>query len=145
MGTIDFRVIWVDPSWTCFPILIATLISSALLAFLSIRWIKLLIWLRAQVAPDRIGKHLVISLIPVSFIGVGIFQCWFGEVLYTDYYGMDSASNMHVGVPVYPLWFVGMLSAVIYIIVCQSRRRTGDPKSHWGGKNGFSWIRRTNQ
>ena len=129
MGTIDIREMWVDPSWTCPPILIATLISSILLAFLSIRWVKLLIWLRAQATPDRLGKYLVISLFPVSYIVVGIFQLWYGGVLFRDYCEMGPGINLHVGVPVYPVWLVGMLSAVIYTIIGQSRHRTGASKS----------------
>jgi hypothetical protein len=122
MGTINITQIWVDPPWTCPPILIATLVSSIVLAFLVMRWIKLLIWLQIQVAPDRIGKIIVIHLIPVSFIGIAIFQFWFGAMLYRDYYKMNP--TISVGVPIYPVWLVGVICAVIYTIICQRPRRT---------------------
>jgi hypothetical protein len=122
MGTINFTQIWVDPPWTCPPILIATLVSSILLAFLVTRWIKLLIWLRAQAAPDRIGKIVVIHLIPVSFIGIAIFQFWFGAILYRDYYKMDPIIS--VGVPIFPVWLVGVILPVIHKKLCQSLHKT---------------------
>ena len=124
MGTIDFREMWVDPSWAYPPILIATLISSILIAFVSIRLIKLLIWLRAQAVPDRIGKYLVISLFPVSYIVIGIFQFWLGGVLYRDYCEADPGTNLHIGIPIHPVWLVGILSAVIYGMICRSRHKT---------------------
>jgi hypothetical protein len=123
MGTVNFTQIWVDPPWTCPPILIATLVSSIVLAFLVMRWIKLLIWLRTQVVPDRVGKIIVIHLIPASFIGIAIFQFWFGAILYRDHYEMDP--TISVGIPIYPVWLVGAICAVIYTIICQRPRRTG--------------------
>ena len=125
MGAMEFTEIYIDPKWTCPPILITTLISSIILAFLTIRLVILLNWLRLQATRDRIGKYLVISSFPVSYILIGVFQIWFGGLLYRDYIEMNPGSNVHVqiGVPIYPVWFIGILSAVIYIII--RRYRTG--------------------
>jgi hypothetical protein len=128
MGTMELQEIWIDPNLTRPPILISTLISSIILAFLTIRLVILLKRLRLQSTQDRIAKFLVISSFPVSYILIGVFQIWFGGLLYRDYIEMDPGSNVHIGVPVYPVWFVGILSAVIYIIICRHRTGTAKPK-----------------
>ena len=131
MGTIDIREIWVDPSWTYPPILVATLISSIVLAFISIRLARQLIWLRVQATRDRLGRCLVISLFPVSYIVIGIFHFWFGGVLYRDFSEIDSGTNAQVGVPVLPVWLVGVLSVVIYFTICRFRNRTRTARSRF--------------
>ncbi len=135
MGSIDIREIWVDPSWTYPPILVATLISSIVLAFISIRLARQLIWLRAQATRDRLGRCLVISLFPVSYIVIGFFQFWFGGLLYRDFSEIDSATNAQVGVPIFPVWLVGVLSIVIYFAIHRYRTRTKTARSRFGSES----------
>jgi hypothetical protein len=125
MSTIEFTEIYIDGKLTCPPILISTLISSIVLAFLTIRLVISLIWLRREATQDRIAKYLVISSFPVLYILIGGFHIWFGSLLTRDYIEMDPGSNVHIhiGVPIYPVWLAGVLSAVIYIII--RRHRTG--------------------
>lgn len=78
-----------------------------------------------QAVHDCIGKYVVISLFPASYLAIGIFQIWFGGVLYGDYSEMDPGITLHIGVPVHPVWLVEMLSAVIYLAICRYRNRSG--------------------
>lgn len=109
IGTLD------DP-----PILLATAISSALLVIGTVRW--LLLWFRMHGTHDRVARIVLICLFCATYLGAGLFQYWVATALYKEYHDTGPAVRLGLWVPVAPVWLVGMLSAIIFLVVHALRR-----------------------
>ena len=101
-------------------ILLAAVISSALLVFLTIK--LLLFWDRTHGTDDRVARFILIGLFFAAYLGAGIFQCWFATALYREYHDIDPAVTLGLLVPVAPVWFVGAFSAGVFLVVRAVRR-----------------------
>jgi hypothetical protein len=102
------------------PIFFATLISSGVLACLTIKW--LLIWFRRLASNDPAGKTVWISLLCAIYIGIGWFQIWFASALHKDYYNLSPAVNLGLWVPVIPVWLLGMGSGALFLVYRSVRK-----------------------
>jgi hypothetical protein len=102
------------------PILLATTVSSALLVIGTVKW--LLLWFRLHGTHDRVARIVLICLFCATYLGAGLFQYWFATALYREYYDIGPAVTLGLWVPVAPLWLVGVLAAVIFLLAHAMRR-----------------------
>jgi len=102
------------------PILLATAISSALLVIGTVKW--LLFWFRMRGTHDRVGKIVLICFFCAIYLAAGLFQYWFATALYKEYYDTSPAVTLGLWVPVAPVWLLGALSAIVFLVVHALRR-----------------------
>jgi hypothetical protein len=101
-------------------ILLATVISSALLAFLTIKMLSLLLGLAG--ARDHAARIVMILLIATSYFGIAFLQIWLATILHKEFYDIGPAVEFGLSVPIFPVWFVGALSDIIFVFVRAVRR-----------------------
>ena len=108
-------------------ILLATVFSSALLAFLTIKILSLLLGLAG--AQDRVAKVVMILFISSAYFAIAFLQIWLATILHKEFYDIGPAAEFGLSVPIFPVWFVGAFSDIIYVAVRVFRRTQQEAKS----------------
>jgi hypothetical protein len=103
-------------------ILVATVISSALLVFLTIK--MFLLWLRLKGTHDVLARSLLIVLFCGTYFGTAFFQYWLATVLYREFHDIGDAVTLGLSVPIVPVLLMGVISGVIFVVLRVSRKLT---------------------
>lgn len=99
-------------------ILLATVVSSALLAFLTIK--ALILW--ARMRNDLRARILLALFLSIAFFGVAIFQIEFAAMLYRELHKISPAVELGLSVPVFPVWLVAVLSGGVSVLVRSAKK-----------------------
>jgi hypothetical protein len=102
-------------------ILLATIITSALLVFLTIKMLSLL--LGSAGSKDHVARIVLILMLVVSYFGVAFLQMWIGTILHKEFHDIDPGAEYGLSVPIYPVWFVAALSGIVFVVARSARRR----------------------
>jgi hypothetical protein len=94
------------------PIFFATLVSSALLIYLTKKRLNFLVALRFRATHDVPGLIVCVGLLIASFIGTGLLDLWLSYVAYKGYHSTKETLLLHV--PVYLVWLVGVLAGIAF-------------------------------
>ena len=127
LKAIDGVLLLNDPAF-----LIAAAISSTLLIFLTMKWFTF--WYRTRGIHDPVARIFLVVILIATYFGIGIFHFWFATAIYREYYDVEPDVTLGLYVPVFPVWFVGALSAGVFVVVRAVHR-----KRSWKNDKGASW------
>jgi hypothetical protein len=121
MGSMNLKYIDAVASFWDTPILFATAISSVILVMVTIKLLSL--WIRERNTNDWVSRIVLIFAFIAAYMAAGFFQLYFAAVLVRDYYDINPGVTLGLFVPVVPVYGVGALSTIVFIVLHAMRKR----------------------